>query len=101
MQLHAKILTTPQTCEPSLAAAAELEAEFFCQKGTELDKVQARVERLVEEIKRKRAFIRELRASRRRHALRRLLGYKSTALISCAGYLADTLDFADCLSFTT
>jgi Sulfotransferase family len=101
-QLHAKILTNPQTSEPSLAAAAKLEAEFFCQKGTELEEVKARVERLVEEIKRKRAFIQELRASPRRHKLRRLLlGYKSTNLFSCAAYLADALDFADCLSFTT
>jgi len=108
-QLDAKILTTPQASQPSVAASAELEAEFFSQKATELAKVQARlakvqarVERLAEEIKRKRAFIRELRASPRRHKLRRLLlGYKSTALFSCAAYLADALDFADCLSFTT
>ena len=102
IQLHAKILTTPQASEPSLAAAAELETEFFCQKGTELAKVQARVERLAQEIKRKRAFIRELRASPRHHKLRRLLfGYKSTALVSGAAYVADALDFADFLSVMT
>jgi len=100
-QLHAKILTTPQASEPSLAAAAELEAEFFCQKGTELAKVQARVERLAEEIKRKRAFIQELRTSPRRHGLRRLLsGFRSTALLPCAAYLSGVIDSADWLSVT-
>ncbi len=99
LQLHAKILTTAQTSEPSLAAAAELEAEFFCQKGTELAKVQARVERLAEEVKRKRAFIQELRTSPRRHRLRRLLfGFRSTALVPCAAYVAGAVDCADCFS---
>jgi hypothetical protein len=101
MQLHAKILTTPQASEPSPAAATELETEFFCQKGTELAKIQARVERLAEEIKRKRAFIQQLRASPRHHKLRRLFfGFKSTALLSGAAYLADVIDCADCFSAT-
>jgi hypothetical protein len=96
-QLYAKILTTSQTSEPSLAAAAELEAEFFCQKGTELAKIQPRVERLAEEVKRKRAFIQELRASSQRHKLRQLLfGFRSTALFLGAAYLAEVIDCADC-----
>lgn len=108
LQLHTYILTTPQAPEPSPTAAAELEAEFFCQKGTELAKVQAhverlesRVKRLAQEVKRKRAFIQELRASPRRHRLRRLFsGFRSAALLPCAAYLAGVIDGADLLSVT-
>jgi hypothetical protein len=103
-QLDAEILTTPQASQPSLAAAAELEAAFCCRdtdKRSQVAKVQARMERLALEVRRKRAFIQELRASRPRHKLRRLLfGHKSTTLFSCAAYLADAIDYADYLSVT-
>jgi hypothetical protein len=102
IQLNVELLTTQQPSQPSLTAAAELETEFCCRdanKESQVARIQARVQRLAQEIKRKRAFIQELRASRLRHKLRRLLfGYKSTALLSCAAYLADAMDWADYLS---
>jgi hypothetical protein len=76
LRLHAEIETTPQASEPSRAAANEMETAFYQQahgRAQRLAKAQARAERLAGEIKRKRAFIKELRASRWRHKLRRLL----------------------------
>ena len=102
IQLDAKLLRARQPSQPSLAAAAELETEFCCRdadKKTQLARIQARVQRLTQEIKRKRTFIQELRASRPRRKLRRFLfGFKSSALLSCAAYLADAIDCADYLS---
>ena len=102
IQLDADLVTTRQPSQPSLAAASQLETEFCCRdadKRSQLARIQARVQRLAQEIKRKRAFIQELRASRPRHKLRRFLfGYKSGALLSCAAYFADALDFADYIS---
>jgi hypothetical protein len=102
IQLDAELATTPQASELSMAAAAELEKEFHslkADKGSELARVQARVERLAQEIKRKRAFIRQLRTSRSHKKLRRLLfGSKFTALLSIGAYLAEVMGSADCLS---
>src|SRR5581483_7286082 len=53
LQLYEKILVTPQASEAFPAALAELEVEFFSQKRSELAKVEARVKRLEEEVKRK------------------------------------------------
>ena len=102
--LNAEVQKASQASEPSPAAAAEMETAFYeeaYRKTQRLAKVQGRARRLAQEIKRKRAFIQELLAWRRRHTLRRLLfSYKSTTLFSCTAYFADVMDCLDCLSTT-
>ena len=98
MQLQAEMETIPQASEPSPAAASELEATFYeraRQGANQLLKIQARAERLAKEVKRKRAFIQQLRASHRRYNLWRLLGYKSSLLLSCVSYLTDGMNLLD------
>jgi len=102
--LNAEVQKASQASKPSPAAAAEMESAFYeeaYRKTQRLVKVQARVRRLAQEIKRKKAFVQELLTWRRRHKLRRLLfNYKSTALFSCTAYFADVMDCLDCLSTT-
>ncbi len=102
--LNAEVQQASQASELSPAAGAKMEAAFYEEahrKSQQLGKVQARAKRLAREIKRKRAFIQELLAWRRRHKLLRLLfSYKSTALFSCTAYFADVIDCLDCLSAT-
>ena len=78
-QLYAQIETFPQPSETSRVAAHKMETEFyqraqyFATLDSEFVKTHARVERLAEEIQRKRATIRELQARRWRHKLRQFV----------------------------
>jgi len=94
LRLHAEIETTPQASEPSRAVANEMETAFCEQahgRAQRLAKTEARAERLASEIKRKRAFIKELRASRWRHKLRRLLFGHRVILALAAVFDPDSL----------
>jgi len=113
-RLNAELETTLQLSEISPIALEKMEATFTAQADyrvalpdqyarahNEFAKAHARAQRLANEVKRKRATIRRLRPRPWHHKLRRLLfGHKSTALLSCAVYFADVLDFVDWFSVT-
>jgi hypothetical protein len=79
MKLYAEIETGPQPSEVSKVAIDEMEDTFNAQtnhRGTLRDKyanTKARAQRLTDEVKRKTATIRSLRARRWRHKVRQLV----------------------------